>query len=163
MRATAAELHGVPSACGAVSSHLRERPNAAADDAHGRTRPDSRAGLFGLAVGALGIVYGDIGTSPLYALREAFEHNDLDVNSTSTYGVASIVFWALVVIISIKYLALVMRADNHGEGGILALTALLIPRASRARPRGAPPDSPGSPPSPSLSACSARPCSTATG
>ena len=90
--------------------------------------------MFGLAVGALGIVYGDIGTSPLYALREAFEHNDLAVNSTSTYGVASIVFWALVVIISIKYLALVMRADNHGEGGILALTALLIPRRAQGSP-----------------------------
>ncbi len=97
------------------------------DDAH-RGRHAGHAGMFGLAVGALGIVYGDIGTSPLYALREAFEHNDLEVDSTSTYGVASIVFWALVIIISIKYLALVIRADNHGEGGILALTALLIPR-----------------------------------
>jgi KUP system potassium uptake protein len=101
--------------------------DAALDDAHVGRRA-GHAGMFGLAVGALGIVYGDIGTSPLYALREAFEHNDLDVDSTSTYGVASIVFWALVIIISIKYLALVMRADNHGEGGILALTALLIPR-----------------------------------
>ena len=108
---------------------MSDRSDPAADVAHaGDTHPDSRAGLFGLAVGALGIVYGDIGTSPLYALREAFDHNDLDVDTTSTYGVASIVFWALVIIISIKYLALVMRADNHGEGGILALTALLIPR-----------------------------------
>jgi KUP system potassium uptake protein len=104
--------------------------DAAPDDAH-RAQHASHAGLFGLAVGALGIVYGDIGTSPLYALREAFEHNDLDVDSTTTFGVASIVFWALVVIISIKYLALVMRADNHGEGGILALTALLIPRRAQ--------------------------------
>ena len=108
---------------------MSDRSDPAANVAHaGDTHPDSRAGLFGLAVGALGIVYGDIGTSPLYALREAFDHNDLDVDTTSTYGVASIVFWALVIIISIKYLALVMRADNHGEGGILALTALLIPR-----------------------------------
>ena len=90
--------------------------------------------MFGLAVGALGIVYGDIGTSPLYALRETFEHNDLTVDSTSTFGVASIVFWALVIIISVKYLALVMRADNHGEGGILALTALLIPRRQAGSP-----------------------------
>jgi KUP system potassium uptake protein len=92
-------------------------------------------GLVAVAIGALGIVYGDIGTSPLYALREAFEQHDLAVDSTSTYGVASIVFWALVIIISIKYLALVMRADNHGEGGILALTALVLPR----REAGAPP------------------------
>ncbi len=80
-----------------------------------------------LAMGALGIVYGDIGTSPIYAFRESFEHVDLTVDTTNAYGVASVVFWALVVIISIKYLALVMRADNHGEGGILALTALLLP------------------------------------
>ncbi len=81
-----------------------------------------------LAFGALGIVYGDIGTSPLYAFRESFEHAELEVSQANAYGVASVVFWALVIIISIKYLALVMRADNHGEGGILALTALLMPR-----------------------------------
>ena len=80
-------------------------------------------------------MYGDIGTSPLYAFRESFEHADLDVTRANAYGVASIVFWALVVIISIKYLTLVMRADNHGEGGILALTALLLPK--RGLPTGA--------------------------
>ena len=93
------------------------------------------AGITALAFGALGIVYGDIGTSPLYAFRESFEHADLDVTQANAYGVASIVFWALIVIISIKYLALVMRADNHGEGGILALTALLLPK--RGLPTGA--------------------------
>jgi KUP system potassium uptake protein len=86
------------------------------------------AGVVGLAFGALGIVYGDIGTSPLYAFRESFEHAELDVSRTTAYGVASVVFWSLLVIISIKYLLLVMRADNHGEGGILALTALLMPK-----------------------------------
>jgi KUP system potassium uptake protein len=85
------------------------------------------AGLLPLAFGALGIVYGDIGTSPLYAFRESFEHADLAVNETNAYGVASVVFWALVAIICVKYLTLVMRADNHGEGGILALTSLLLP------------------------------------
>jgi len=87
-----------------------------------------------LAFGALGIVYGDIGTSPLYAFRESFEHADLAVTEANAYGVASVVFWALIVIISIKYLLLVMRADNHGEGGILALTALLMP--TRGLPKG---------------------------
>jgi KUP system potassium uptake protein len=87
-----------------------------------------------LAFGALGIVYGDIGTSPLYAFRESFEHAELEVGESTAYGVASVVFWALIVIISIKYLLLVMRADNHGEGGILALTALLMP--GRGRPVG---------------------------
>ncbi len=91
--------------------------------------------LLPLAFGALGIVYGDIGTSPLYAFRESFEHADLAVTQANAYGVASVVFWALVVIISVKYLALVMRADNHGEGGILALTALLMP--TRGLPVGA--------------------------
>ncbi|MET0144133.1 MAG: KUP/HAK/KT family potassium transporter, partial [Ilumatobacteraceae bacterium] len=83
--------------------------------------------LVPLAFGALGIVYGDIGTSPLYAFRESFEHADLEVSQANAYGVASVVFWSLIVIISFKYLLLVMRADNHGEGGILALTALLMP------------------------------------
>jgi KUP system potassium uptake protein len=90
--------------------------------------------MLALAFGALGIVYGDIGTSPLYAFRESFEHADLDVTQTNAYGVASVVFWSLIVIISIKYLMLVMRADNHGEGGILALTALLMP--TRGLPQG---------------------------
>jgi KUP system potassium uptake protein len=89
------------------------------------------AGAAALALGALGVVFGDIGTSPLYAFREAFEHQDLDVTTTNALGVASIAFWALVVIISVKYLALVMRADNRGEGGILALTALVMPKDRR--------------------------------
>jgi KUP system potassium uptake protein len=103
----------------------------------GATGHDGRghggAGSAALALGALGVVFGDIGTSPLYAFREAFEHQDLDVTTTNALGVASIAFWALVVIISVKYLALVMRADNHGEGGILALTALVMPRDRAAR------------------------------
>ena len=97
----------------------------------GGSRP---AGLIGLAFGALGIVYGDIGTSPLYAFRESFEHAELEVSQATAYGVASIVLWSLIIVISIKYLLLVMRADNHGEGGILALTALVLPR--RGMPTG---------------------------
>jgi KUP system potassium uptake protein len=85
-------------------------------------------GVGALALGALGVVFGDIGTSPLYAFREAFEHQHLPVVRTNAMGLASQAFWALVIIISIKYLSLVMRADNKGEGGILALTALVMPR-----------------------------------
>ncbi|MCB0967373.1 MAG: potassium transporter Kup [Ilumatobacter sp.] len=81
-----------------------------------------------LAFGTLGIVFGDIGTSPIYAFREAFEHSELVVDPEAAYGVASVVFWSLVVVIALKYLTLVMRADNHGEGGILALTALVMPK-----------------------------------
>ena len=88
-------------------------------------------GTGALALGALGIVYGDIGTSPLYAFREAFEHQHLDAsNPVYAFGVASLAFWALVIIISIKYLTFVMKADNHGEGGILALTAMVMPKGT---------------------------------
>ena len=80
-----------------------------------------------LALGALGIVYGDIGTSPLYAFRETFHGHghELAVTETNVLGILSLVFWSLVVVISIKYLLFVMRADNNGEGGILALVALV--------------------------------------
>jgi len=85
--------------------------------------------LLGLALGALGVVYGDIGTSPLYALREAFHsEHAVPVNHDNILGLLSLVFWALIVIISIKYLLFVMRADNRGEGGILALMALVPPK-----------------------------------
>ena len=93
----------------------------------------SRIGTAALSLGALGIVFGDIGTSPLYAFREAFEHNDLAADTTNALGAASLVFWSLVIVICVKYLALVMRADNHGEGGILALTALVMPEGKSAR------------------------------
>ena len=85
--------------------------------------------LLGLALGALGVVYGDIGTSPLYALREAFHsEHAVPVNHDNILGLLSLVFWALIVIISIKYLLFVMRADNRGEGGILALMSLVPPK-----------------------------------
>jgi KUP system potassium uptake protein len=88
-------------------------------------------GLRTLALGALGVVFGDIGTSPLYAFREAFEHQHLPVVRDNALGLASLAFWALIIIISIKYLSLVMRADNNGEGGILALTALVMPERGK--------------------------------
>ncbi len=87
----------------------------------------SRAGTPLLALAALGIVFGDIGTSPLYAMRETFNGHghELAVTPTNVYGVLSLIMWALMIVITIKYLAFVMRADNGGEGGILALTALV--------------------------------------
>lgn len=91
--------------------------------------------MAALGFGALGIVYGDIGTSPIYAIRESFDHADLAVTVDNAYGVASVVFWALIIVISVKYLALVMRADNHGEGGILALTALMAPHSGNVKGR----------------------------
>lgn len=80
-----------------------------------------------LAFAALGVVFGDIGTSPLYSLQTVFsiDHNAVAPTRGDVYGVISMVFWAITLVVSIKYVALVMRADNEGEGGILALTALL--------------------------------------
>ncbi len=94
--------------------------------------------LLSLSLGALGVVYGDIGTSPLYAIRESFhpEHG-IAVTPAAVLGILSLVFWSLILIISIKYLVFVLRADNHGEGGILALVALAVPRAHEARGRSA--------------------------
>ena len=82
-----------------------------------------------LSLGALGVVYGDIGTSPLYALRECF-HGTHAIAATpgNVMGVLSLVFWSLLVVISVKYLVFVMRADNRGEGGILALMSLIRPQ-----------------------------------
>lgn len=79
---------------------------------------------------ALGVVFGDIGTSPLYALRECFHGSHaITLNELNVMGVLSLIMWSLVLVISIKYLLFVLRADNKGEGGILALTALVAPRA----------------------------------
>jgi KUP system potassium uptake protein len=89
-------------------------------------RQSPRRYLLILSVGALGVVYGDIGTSPLYALRECFrpEHG-VPPTQENVLGTLSLIVWSLIVIISVKYLALVMRADNRGEGGILALMSLV--------------------------------------
>ena len=86
------------------------------------------ARLAALSLGALGVVFGDIGTSPLYAFRESFhERYAHELSTPNVLGVLSLIFWALVLVISIKYIVFVMRADNQGEGGILALTALVAP------------------------------------
>ena len=92
-----------------------------------RRQPRGRY-LFILSLAALGVVYGDIGTSPLYAMRECFHGpHAITPSASNILGVLSLVFWALVIVISIKYLVFVLRADNHGEGGILSLTALATP------------------------------------
>jgi len=80
------------------------------------------------------VVYGDIGTSPIYALRECFQGtHPFPPTESNVLGILSLIFWALMIIISVKYLLFVMRADNHGEGGILALLALLAPWQDPAR------------------------------
>lgn len=82
-------------------------------------------GLFGLIVGAIGVVFGDIGTSPLYTLREAFSpHYGLIADHDTVLGILSLVFWSLTMVVTVKYVTIIMRADNEGEGGIMALMAL---------------------------------------
>lgn len=96
-----------------------------------RTSVQSRRYILKLSLGALGIVFGDIGTSPLYALRECFHgHTGLAVTHDNILGILSLVVWALILVISLKYVLYVMRADNRGEGGVLALMALAHPKAS---------------------------------
>ena len=90
-----------------------------------REEPSTRR-LLALSLTALGVVYGDIGTSPLYAFREAFHaQHGVAPTPAAVYGVLSLIVWSLVLVVSVKYIAFVMRADNRGEGGILALFALL--------------------------------------
>jgi KUP system potassium uptake protein len=80
-----------------------------------------------ITLGAIGVVFGDIGTSPLYAFRECFHAHHLNASPDNVMGILSLVFWSLVLVVSMKYLVLVLRADNNGEGGILALLALVQP------------------------------------
>jgi KUP system potassium uptake protein len=98
--------------------------------------PHTRGQLAALSLAALGVVYGDIGTSPIYAMRESL-HGVHGVTAThdNVLGLLSLIFWALILVISIKYLVFVMRADNCGEGGMIALTALVTPTSAKARRR----------------------------
>ena len=85
-----------------------------------------------LAVGALGVVFGDIGTSPLYTVQTVFNPTDphpVGATNESIFGIVSLIFWSVTIIVTITYVLLVMRADNDGEGGIMALIALIRRRA----------------------------------
>ena len=84
----------------------------------------SKSSLAALTLGAIGVVYGDIGTSVLYAMKEVFGSGHVEFTPDNVYGVLSIFFWTLTTIVSVKYVALVLRADNHGEGGLVAMLAL---------------------------------------
>ena len=88
------------------------------------TSSSSRSALAGLTLAAVGVVYGDIGTSPLYALKEVFAHGRVILTAENIYGVLSLVFWTLTVVVSVKYVVLILRADNNGEGGLIAMLAL---------------------------------------
>ena len=108
-----------------------ERPDASTSvvgeqDADDHGHGASKTGVAALSLAALGIVFGDIGTSPLYAFRETFEHHGIPVDEPNVLGVCSLILWSLVLVVSIKYVVFILRADNRGEGGILALTSLVV-------------------------------------
>jgi KUP system potassium uptake protein len=108
-------------------------PAAEAAAANGHGNAHSTAGFKALMLGSIGVVYGDIGTSPLYALREAViaaSGGEGGVNPQAVLGVLSLILWALIIVVTLKYVLILLRADNHGEGGTLALMAL-AQRAAR--------------------------------
>ena len=106
-----------------------------AEEELGERRPHGGTGKAAITLAALGVVFGDIGTSPLYAMHTVFAiDRELQPTQATVYGVISLVFWAITLVVSVKYVTLIMRADNHGEGGIMALVAL-IQSVLRGRPR----------------------------
>ena len=93
----------------------------------------SASSTAALTLGAIGVVYGDIGTSPLYALKQVFANGHVPLTPDNVFGVLSLVFWTLTVVVSVKYVVLILRADNNGEGGLIAMLALAS-QAVRDRP-----------------------------
>ena len=122
--ATISDLPGDP---GAIEGAATPGAGPATGGAHAGSKA-------ALAVGAIGVVFGDIGTSPLYAFRETFlgEHS-LAIDQLHVYGVVSLIFWSMTLIVSIQYVSILMRADNNGQGGTLALVALLTRHMDRSR------------------------------
>jgi KUP system potassium uptake protein len=104
-----------------------EQPPDAAAPPRAERHSRAKAGMAALTLGALGVVFGDIGTSPLYALQTVFaaDHHAVRPTQSAVYGVISLVFWTITTIVSVKYVTFIMRADNDGEGGIMALIALV--------------------------------------
>jgi KUP system potassium uptake protein len=94
------------------------------ENAGGEVSPETKRRVTALALGAIGVVFGDIGTSPLYTMKETLGTHGMTPTPAAVLGVLSLVFWSLVIVVSLKYVTFVMRADNKGEGGIMALMAL---------------------------------------
>ncbi len=121
-------LRVIPSACGlAQNPGLQDHPPPTARTllaAGGTAVNHAKSSTAALTLAAIGVVYGDIGTSVLYTLKEVFGSGHVPFTHANVYGVLSIVFWTLTSIVSIKYVTLVLRADNHGEGGLVAMLAL---------------------------------------
>src|ERR1700761_505726 len=131
------ERYAPDAACTLKDSPLSEDlPEAMAADYAPDRSPHGHAqdGLIKLAVGAIGVGFGDIGTSPLYAFRETFNgHHKLALDTAHIMGVTSLMFWSMMIVVSLKYVSIIMRADNKGEGGSLALLALVSGRTKTRR------------------------------
>ena len=113
-----------------MSETIRDDAGATTEAAEGQLRHpghhEPHGGVLKLAVGAIGVVFGDIGTSPLYAMRDTFAgHHPLPLDPLHVYGIVSLMFWSMMIIVTVKYVTVIMRADNKGEGGSLALLALI--------------------------------------
>lgn len=118
----------------ASAGDARATPGVVPHDGGGELYHPGKDGLGKLVIGAIGIVFGDIGTSPIYAFRETFAgHHKLPVDALHIMGVVSLMFWSMVMVVTIKYVAIIMRADNKGEGGSLALLALISGRTKQMR------------------------------
>src|SRR3954462_14818153 len=115
----------------------RRTPVAAAVPQYQHADADPRGRrLAVLTLTALGVVYGDIGTSPLYTLKECFsaEHG-LTAGAANVYGILSLIFWSLMLVVVFKYLIFILQADNRGEGGVLGMLAILVQKSQRAEDR----------------------------
>ncbi len=120
----------------AASPEGAPAPRPEPDDGHGHGHGHGHASTATLALAALGVVFGDIGTSPLYALKECIQPgHGVSPTPANVLGLLSLMLWSVVLVVSVKYLAFIMRADNEGEGGILALLALL-PESPESKLRG---------------------------
>ena len=101
-----------------------------------RAEGNAKTARLALVVGALGVVFGDIGTSPIYTVQTLFNPDDphpVPISTPNVYGLASLIFWSVMIIVTLTYVALVMRADNNGEGGIMALITLVLRLGGRGR------------------------------
>src|SRR6266581_2663384 len=111
-------------------AHTVAAPKRSEAPAHGNGEAHPKTGFWALTLGSLGVVYGDIGTSPLYALREAVTAAATGTGGTPTraavLGVLSLILWALILVVTLKYVLVLLRADNNGEGGTLTLMALAL-------------------------------------
>src|SRR5438093_9600120 len=111
-----------------------ERGGTVSTEAHGK--PRAGPGFLALTLGTIGVVYGDIGTSPLYAMREsvvAAVGTGNPASETAVFGILSLIIWALILVVTLKYVLILLRADNNGEGGTLALMALAQRSLAKAR------------------------------